>query len=64
MLGCRGHGLYPEDYNVEYQRLISNLLDRDLGIERYLTYIVTKSVKEEIVLPVGDLLSGELPDGE
>lgn len=47
-----------------YQRLIDNLLDRDLGIERYFTYIVTKTVKDETVLPVADLLSGELPDAQ
>lgn len=29
-----------------YQRLIDGLLDRELGIERYFTYIVTKTVKE------------------
>jgi len=44
-----------------YQRLIDDLLDRDLGIERYFTYIVTKTVKEETVLPVIDLLSQGVP---
>ncbi|MGY5810373.1 Lrp/AsnC family transcriptional regulator [Rhizobium sp. LEGMi198b] len=47
-----------------YQRLIDGLLDRDLGIERYFTYIVTKTVKEETVLPIADLLSAELHDDE
>ncbi len=49
-----------------YQRLIDDLLDRDLGIERYFTYIVTKTVKEETVLPVTDLLSPDAyaPDRE
>ncbi len=42
-----------------YQRLIDGLLDRDIGIERYFTYIVTKTVKEEATLPVTDLLSPE-----
>ncbi|MBJ6128524.1 Lrp/AsnC family transcriptional regulator [Microvirga splendida] len=28
-----------------YQRLIDRLLTRDLGIERYFTYVVTKTVK-------------------
>lgn len=37
-----------------YQRLVDALLDRELGIERYFTYIVTRTVKEEIVLPVHD----------
>jgi Lrp/AsnC family transcriptional regulator, regulator of ectoine-degradation genes len=35
-----------------YQRLIDGLLDREIGIERYFTYIVTKTVKNETVLPV------------
>ena len=38
-----------------YQRLIDNLLDRELGIERYFTYIVTKTVKEETALPIAAL---------
>jgi len=39
-----------------YQRLVDGLLDRDLGIDRYFTYIVTKTVKEETVLPLSTLL--------
>ena len=39
-----------------YQRLIDTLLDRELGIARYFTYIVTKTVKEETVVPVESLL--------
>ncbi|MER8554097.1 Lrp/AsnC family transcriptional regulator [Mesorhizobium sp. M0923] len=39
-----------------YQRLIDTLLEREIGIDRYFTYIVTKTVKEESVLPVADLL--------
>lgn len=39
-----------------YQRLVDGLLEREIGIDRYFTYIVTKTVKEEIVLPVADLL--------
>jgi Lrp/AsnC family transcriptional regulator of ectoine degradation len=39
-----------------YQRLVDGLLDREIGIDRYFTYIVTKTVKEETVLPVGVLL--------
>lgn len=41
-----------------YQRLVDGLLDRELGIERYFTYIVTKTVKDETVLPVAGLLAG------
>jgi Lrp/AsnC family transcriptional regulator, regulator of ectoine-degradation genes len=40
-----------------YQRFVDNLLDRDLGIDRYFTYIVTKTVKDETVLPITTLLS-------
>ena len=39
-----------------YQRLVDSLLDRELGIDRYFTYIVTKTVKEETVLPLASLL--------
>ena len=39
-----------------YQRLVDSLLEREIGIDRYFTYIVTKTVKDEIVLPVADLL--------
>ena len=39
-----------------YQRLVDDLLDRELGIDRYFTYIVTKTVKEETALPLTTLL--------
>lgn len=39
-----------------YQRLVDGLLDRELGIDRYFTYIVTKTVKEETVLPLAALV--------
>ena len=39
-----------------YQRLVDSLLAREIGIDRYFTYIVTKTVKEETVLPVAELL--------
>ena len=39
-----------------YQRLVDGLLEREIGIDRYFTYIVTKTVKEETVLPIADLL--------
>ena len=39
-----------------YQRLVDGLLEREIGIDRYFTYIVTKTVKEEIVLPVAELM--------
>lgn len=40
-----------------YQRLVDGLLEREIGIARYFTYIVTRTVKEETVLPVAGLLS-------
>jgi Lrp/AsnC family transcriptional regulator, regulator of ectoine-degradation genes len=42
-----------------YQRLIEELLAREIGIARYFTYVVTKTVKEEVVLPVAELLGAE-----
>ncbi len=38
-----------------YQRLVDSLLEREIGIDRYFTYIVTKTVKDETVLPVQEL---------
>jgi Lrp/AsnC family transcriptional regulator of ectoine degradation len=40
-----------------YQRLVDGLLEREVGIDRYFTYIVTKTVKEEMALPLGELFS-------
>jgi Lrp/AsnC family transcriptional regulator of ectoine degradation len=45
-----------------YQRLIDGLLDREIGIERYFTYIVTKTVKEDGLLPVSLLTKTETAD--
>lgn len=39
-----------------YQRLVDGLLERDIGIARYFTYIVTRTVKEHEVLPVAALV--------
>lgn len=36
-----------------YQRLIDRMLADDIGIDRYFTYIVTKTVKENAPLPPG-----------
>lgn len=44
-----------------YQRLVDGLLDRQIGIARYFTYIVTKTVKEETALPLTALLSAPEP---
>ncbi|TIM94772.1 MAG: Lrp/AsnC family transcriptional regulator [Mesorhizobium sp.] len=42
-----------------YQCLVDGLLQREIGIDRYFTYIVTKTVKDETVLPVPDLLAAQ-----
>jgi Lrp/AsnC family transcriptional regulator of ectoine degradation len=39
-----------------YQRLVDGLLEREIGIDRYFTYIITKTVKEETALPLTELL--------
>lgn len=41
-----------------YQRLIDRMLAAEIGIDRYFTYIVTKTVKEDGPLPMA-LFSGE-----
>jgi Lrp/AsnC family transcriptional regulator of ectoine degradation len=41
-----------------YQRLIDRLLEAGLGIERYYSYIVTKSVKDGAALPIRRLVDG------
>ncbi len=40
-----------------YQRLIDSLLEREIGIDRYFTYIVTRTVKDDTVLPLAELAS-------
>lgn len=40
-----------------YQRLIDNFLAREIGIERYFTYVVTRTVKDQ--LPSTETLYGE-----
>lgn len=39
-----------------YQRLIDDLLQQELGIDRYFTYIITRTVKDDMVMPVQHLL--------
>jgi Lrp/AsnC family transcriptional regulator, regulator of ectoine-degradation genes len=41
-----------------YQRLVDAMLEREIGIDRYFTYIVTKTVKEDLVPPVAGVLAG------
>jgi len=44
-----------------YQRLVDGLLQREIGIDRYFTYIVTKTVKDDAILPVADLVTATEP---
>ncbi len=39
-----------------YQRIIDRLLDGDAGIDRYFTYIVTRTVKDDPAMPLEALL--------
>jgi Lrp/AsnC family transcriptional regulator of ectoine degradation len=40
-----------------YQRLVDSLLEREIGIDRYFTYIVTRTVKDEVALPISELVA-------
>jgi Lrp/AsnC family transcriptional regulator of ectoine degradation len=42
-----------------YQRLMDGLLEQGLEIERYYSYIVTKTVKDNTALPLDHLLAAE-----
>ncbi|MBP2307621.1 winged helix-turn-helix transcriptional regulator [Azospirillum melinis] len=44
-----------------YQRIIDRLLDGDAGIDRYFTYIVTRTVKDDAAMPLEALM--EEPGG-
>jgi Lrp/AsnC family transcriptional regulator of ectoine degradation len=41
-----------------YQRFIDGLLDRELSVVRYFTYVVTKPVKQSATPPLEHLLTG------
>ena len=41
-----------------YQRLIDQMLEADIGLKRYFTYIVTKEVKRADALPLATLIGG------
>jgi len=45
----------------DYQTVIENLLDRDLGIEKYFSYVTIKQVKRSVGYPLAVLLP---PDDE
>jgi Lrp/AsnC family transcriptional regulator of ectoine degradation len=42
----------------DYQAFMEDLLERDIGIERYYTYVVTKVVKDGLALPPDSLFEG------
>lgn len=42
---------------AHYQRVIENLLARNVGIDTYSTYIVTKRIKDSPAMPLSTLLS-------
>ena len=42
-----------------YQRLIDGLLERDIGIDRYFSYVVTRTVKDDLEMPLTALLASE-----
>jgi Lrp/AsnC family transcriptional regulator of ectoine degradation len=39
-----------------YQRCMDSLLEEDIGIDKYFTYIVTKPIKDLCLIPISDLL--------
>ncbi len=45
-----------------YQRLIDKLLDMNLGIVRYFTYVVTKAVKPRTAFPMSGFLTQLIED--
>ena len=42
-----------------YQRMVDALLEREIGIDRYFTYIVTRTVKDGAVLPIAELVPAQ-----
>lgn len=44
---------------AHYQDEIDALLEADIGIDRYFTYIVTKPVKRSLEYPISDLMAHE-----
>lgn len=44
-----------------YQALIDDLLAREIGISRYFTFVVTKTVKDEPVMPLAETVTPAPP---
>ena len=40
----------------QYQRLVDHMLEADIGLRRYFTYVVTKPVKNTSALPIDSLV--------
>ena len=51
--------LDPIEIALSYQRLMDDLLESDLQIERYYSYVVTKAVKDNAEVPLDALLAGD-----
>ncbi|WP_282610119.1 Lrp/AsnC family transcriptional regulator [Pelagibius sp. Alg239-R121] len=47
----------------DYQQLVDRLLEQNIGIDKYFTYVVTKVVKDGLQLPVETLLGTGRRDG-
>lgn len=44
-----------------YQALMDALLAREIGISRYFTFVVTKTVKDDPVTPLAEILTPASP---
>lgn len=44
---------------VDYQNTIENLIDKDVGIDRYFSFVVIKSTLSRSSLPLGRMFSGK-----
>ena len=57
LLEKEGLDLIQRENFLAHNRLIDGLLARDIGIDRYFTYIVTKVVKDDPEIPLASLRS-------
>jgi DNA-binding Lrp family transcriptional regulator len=46
---------------ADYQTVVEDLLDRDLGVEKYFSYVTIKQVKRDAGYPLADLVSQQDP---
>lgn len=45
-----------------YQRLVDRMLAAEIGIDRYFSYIVTRTVKEDAPVPLKEIMTAEARD--